>query len=212
MEAKWVVPDNPTEPGAFFSPWFGIESSDNLNLIQPVNPWEGYSWSFYNEYFQWEPEYNRNSASFNTKAGHTLFGSVTYVASNQSYNVYHSDLNTGASVSFSIPVQTGPDGNPKKFNIAYFVMEKSQWQCAQYPPNNQVTFTDIKVEYDGAAVQPKWTTAFVDDNCNCRAHITNETSIQITWDSGAEANPLLTAKQPMLLGAPAPRSLHAHKA
>ena len=41
MEAKWVVLDKPKIPGAFYSPWFGIESSDNLNLIQPVNPWSG---------------------------------------------------------------------------------------------------------------------------------------------------------------------------
>src|SRR4051812_8429112 len=41
IEAKWRVPDDPNEGGAFFSPWFGIEASDNLNLIQPVNPWVG---------------------------------------------------------------------------------------------------------------------------------------------------------------------------
>jgi hypothetical protein len=40
IEAKWVVPDNPKRDGGYFSPWFGIETSDNLNLIQPVNPWE----------------------------------------------------------------------------------------------------------------------------------------------------------------------------
>lgn len=36
-EARWRVPADPEEGGAFFSPWFGIETSDNLNLIQPVN-------------------------------------------------------------------------------------------------------------------------------------------------------------------------------
>lgn len=41
IEAKWRVPDDPADGGAFFSPWFGIEASDNLNLIQPVNPWVG---------------------------------------------------------------------------------------------------------------------------------------------------------------------------
>merc|ERR1711907_8830 len=54
-EAKWKVLDAPRHGGAFYSPWFGIESSDNLNLIQPVNPWTGNSWSMYIEYFQWEP-------------------------------------------------------------------------------------------------------------------------------------------------------------
>ena len=49
----------------------------------------------------------------------------------------------------------------------------------------QVTFYDIKVEYDNAPVSPKWTTAYVDDACNNRVHILNETTIQITWDTAA---------------------------
>ena len=38
MEARWKVPSNPARGGAFYSPWFGIESSDNLNLIQVSSP------------------------------------------------------------------------------------------------------------------------------------------------------------------------------
>ena len=41
IEAKWKVGQNPKRGCAFFSPWYGIEASDNLNLIQPVNPWTG---------------------------------------------------------------------------------------------------------------------------------------------------------------------------
>ena len=50
IEATWRVPENPKVNGAFYSPWFGIESSDNLNLIQPVNPWSSNVWQIYNEY------------------------------------------------------------------------------------------------------------------------------------------------------------------
>eukprot|EP01052_Picozoa_sp_SAG31_P059281 SAG31_NODE_18601_length_630_cov_0.772128_1_plen_36_part_10 len=35
-----------------------MDPADNLNLIQPVNPWTGRSWSAYTEYFQWSPEHN----------------------------------------------------------------------------------------------------------------------------------------------------------
>jgi hypothetical protein len=44
MEAKWKVGALPAVGGAFYSPWFGVESSDNLNLIQPVNPFDGSNW------------------------------------------------------------------------------------------------------------------------------------------------------------------------
>eukprot|EP01111_Echinosteliopsis_oligospora_P013367 TRINITY_DN477_c0_g1_i1.p1 TRINITY_DN477_c0_g1~~TRINITY_DN477_c0_g1_i1.p1 ORF type:complete len:227 (-),score=52.05 TRINITY_DN477_c0_g1_i1:105-785(-) len=182
MEAKWKVPDDPKRKGAFFSPWFGIEASDNLNLIQPVNPWSGDEWQIYNEYFQWEPEHNFNSEMHTVKAGDIVFGSVTYVASNNSYTIYHSDLNDGWSVQNSIPIQKAENGQPKTYNIVYFVFEK-EYKCDYYPPNNEVTFFDIKVEYDGQEVDLQYTTSYVDNDCNCRAHVLNSTSIQITWDS-----------------------------
>jgi len=181
VEAKWVVPDDPKVPGAFFSPWFGIEASDNLNLIQPVNPWSGNGWSIYNEYFQWEPEKNVNSAQHSVKAGDVVYGKVTYNPTTNAYDMVHSDINSGWSVNTSIPIQQ-KDGKYKLFTIIYFVFEKV-WACDMYPPNNQVTFYDIVVEYDNQAVTPKWNTSYVDNACNCRAKVLSETSIQITWQS-----------------------------
>ena len=63
MSAQWTVGQNPAVGGAFFSPWFGIEASDNLNLIQPVNPWVGDSWQIYNEYFQWYVASHRSTVA-----------------------------------------------------------------------------------------------------------------------------------------------------
>lgn len=187
MEAKWVVGQNPKQGGAFFSPWFGIESSDNLNLIQPVNPWTGSSWLIYNEYFQWRPQNNINSAQHKVNPGDVLFGSVTFNPTAQSYTIYHSDVNSGWSVSTDIPVQKVGQGY-KNYTIVYIVYEKDA-RCQQYPPDGQVTFYDIKVEYDNAQVTPKWTTGIVDDVCNFRAHIVNGSTVQITWDTSMEHTP-----------------------
>ena len=52
----WKVGATPPQSNSFYSPWFGIDASDNLNLLQPVNPWMGNEWLIYNEYFQWSPE------------------------------------------------------------------------------------------------------------------------------------------------------------
>jgi len=184
-EARWRVPADPEEGGAFFSPWFGIETSDNLNLIQPVNPWVGDGWEIYNEYFQWQPTNNYNSRSISVNAGDEVYGKVTFNEADESYTMVHSVNSTGESVSSTIKVQNDDSGSPKHYNILYFVMEKSQYDCAQYPPDNQVVFYDIKVEYDGKPATPTWKTSFVDDHCNCRAHIVSESSIKITWDSGS---------------------------
>ena len=49
LEMSWTVGKDPEHSFAFFSPWFGMDPTDNLNLIQPVNPWSGSSWSMYTE-------------------------------------------------------------------------------------------------------------------------------------------------------------------
>eukprot|EP01147_Barroeca_monosierra_P007226 gene7226-9689_t len=185
IEAKWKVGANPRRGGAFFSPWFGIETSDNLNLIQPVNPWTGSRWEIYNvnrphhpnkflEYFQWVPTHNQNSQAHVVKPGDVLFGSVTYNPSRNSYVMYHKDITDGWSVTTEIPIQRARSGEFKKYNIIYFVFEK-EWDCDQYPPDGEVTFYDIKVQFNNQTVSPTWTTSYVDDVCNNRAHVLNET-------------------------------------
>lgn len=187
IEAKWVNLNNPQVTGAFFSPWFGIETSDNLNLFQPVNPWVGNSWEIYNEYFQWQPTHNQNSNAHTVQPGDILYGKVTYDEKTNSYTAVHTDLTDGWSVSTTIPVQQDQNGQSKNYTILYFVFEK-EWPCDMYPTDNKVVFYDIKVEYDNKPVKPTWTTSYVDDNCNNRAKILNETAIQITWDSSSKAS------------------------
>lgn len=189
--AYWTVPSNPLVQGAFFSPWFGIESSDNLNLIQPVNPWSGDSWSIYNEYFQWSPENNENSPSVPVNAGDKIYGEVTLIKGangEPTYHQKHVNVATGQTVTQDIPIQKAADGSYKQFNIIYFVFEKT-WPCYMYPPDNKVTFTNITIDFNfKQLVQPSWTTAFVDDNCNNRAHIDSADQVSITWNSQGQSS------------------------
>ena len=77
MQMTWKVGENPTtSSGAFDSPLFGMDPSDNLNLMQPVNPWLGRGWAMYTEYFQWIPEDNSNSEQNDVEAGQTLQGTL----------------------------------------------------------------------------------------------------------------------------------------
>lgn len=181
IEAKWKVGAAPRPSNSFFSPWFGIESSDNLNLIQPVNPWTGNQWLMYNEYFQWSPTHNINSPQHVVKPGNILFGSVRFNPKTMAYDMVHTDMTSGVSVNTSIPIQK-KGSQYKQFTIVYFVFEKDA-PCGDYPPDGSVTFYDIAVEYNNTPVQMKWTTAYVDDVCNNRAKIVNENTIQISWNT-----------------------------
>eukprot|EP01064_Diplonema_japonicum_P017035 TRINITY_DN2509_c0_g1_i1.p1 TRINITY_DN2509_c0_g1~~TRINITY_DN2509_c0_g1_i1.p1 ORF type:complete len:223 (+),score=79.33 TRINITY_DN2509_c0_g1_i1:41-709(+) len=182
-EAKWKVLDEPKEGGCFYSPWFGIETSDNLNLFQPVNPWVGSKWEMYIEYFQWRPEHNENTASADVKPGDILHGVVNFNESKQEYTATHTNMRTGHTITKVLPVQKKDNGEFKEYTIMYVVFEKVCRSCAQYPPNNIVTFYDITLGYEGKTVSPHWETAYVDNKCNNRAHVVNESAISITWDA-----------------------------
>jgi hypothetical protein len=183
LEMTWTVGEEPRHSFAFFSPWFGMDPNDNLNLVQPVNPWSGRSWSMYTEYFQWSPTHNSNSKQFAVSAGDTLHGSIVYVAEKDAYELKQTNTATGDVSSQVVPCQSG-----KKYRIPYVVYEKT-FPCASYPPDGVVTFSNITVECDGqpgCAVQ--WEAKVKDPNCNMQAHVDHvgdRNEISITWDTAA---------------------------
>lgn len=194
-EATWTVPPNPPPSGAFFSPWIGSDATDNLNLIQPVNPWMGDGWSFYTEYFQWSPENNVNSNSYNTQAGNRLRGEMTFLGeSAQAYKITQTDLNQGITSSQVVPVQTDSNGNYKKYTVLYAVFEKYA-ECYQYPPSGQVVFEDVKVFCSGKQTYPQWKSGFFQNNCNFRGHVINNDTLSITWSTSG--TPLTSEQKAM---------------
>lgn len=183
MEAKWKVGVNPPESFAFFSPWFGIDTTDNLNLLQPVNPWMGSGWSMYTEYYQWSPSNNVDSNQYNVNAGDQLWGQVTFDGEDkQSYTLKQTDVTTGQTSQMTIPVQRGSDGNHKNYTVQYIVYEKVA-QCYQYGSDQKVTFEDIIVYCNGVKVSPQWTTGIVENVCDFKAHVISPSEVQITWNT-----------------------------
>jgi len=184
LEMTWTVGEEPSRSYAFFSPWFGMDPADNLNLIQPVNPWSGSSWSMYTEYFQWSPEHNSNSEQQSVKAGDTLRGSLVYNHLSDSYYLSQTVLETGATSTQTVKCQDG-----KKFVVPYVVYEKV-FPCSSYPPDGGVTFHNITMECE-TTTEPRadckelvqWSAKYKDDNCNMRAHIDSSDQIRITWDT-----------------------------
>lgn len=182
-EGKWKVGPTPQQSFAFYSPWIGMDTTDNLNLLQPVNPWLGSSWNFYTEYFQWQPTSNSNSQQMSTSAGHILHGSVTWNG-DQTYTILQRDTTSGTSSSQTQKVQRGSDGQHKNYTILYVVYEKVA-SCGDYPPNGEITFFDLYAECNGSPLTPSWTTSYVEDVCDFRAHVVNSTAIKMTWDTSS---------------------------
>ncbi len=95
-----------------------------------------------------------------------LYGNVTFDEVAQEYRVFHSSSD-GWSVTSTIKVQKHLDGVYKNYTIAYFVFEKVA-KCSQYPSNNNVTFYNISIQWDGKQLPPAWSTGVKDDVCNNR--------------------------------------------
>jgi len=174
---------NAISSSTFYSPWFGMDPADNLNLIQPVNPWLGSNWNMYTEYYEWDNGYNSNSDNYNVNAGQTLHGVLTYLPATDSYNLSQTNVETQQMSQQMVQCENG-----KKFVIPYFVYEKT-WPCQYYPPDQIVTFRDIIIECDGKPCTSRiqWSAQVKDSNCNMAAHIINSTTITITWSTSAES-------------------------
>jgi len=164
-----------------------MDPADNLNLIQPVNPYSSglfsSGWNMYTEYFQWKPVDNSNSASHSVEAGQTLHGVLNYDSSSDSYTLSQTIVETGVSSTQVVKCQSG-----KKYTVPYVVYEK-KFPCKDYPPDEAVTFTNIKIECDGedCTNEVKWASKVKDANCNMKANIISPTSISITWSNSVES-------------------------
>ena len=180
LQMKWKVSSEPEgAERSFYSPWFGMDPSSNLNLIQPVNPWLGDGWAMYTEYFQWSPTYNSNSRQESVEAGQTLHGSLIYMPDTDAYLLNQTVMETGVSSHQIVRCQEG-----RKYTVPYVVYEKT-WPCGDYPPDGEVTFFDIQADCDGkdCTDQIKWETKVKNANCDMKANILSSQSISITWDT-----------------------------
>ena len=189
MEADWTVLGNAPASQAFYSPWFGSDTTDNLNLLQPVNPWFGSSWNFYTEYFQWSPTHNQDSSSYGTQTGNRLHGEIVFNGVNeQTYTVRQTDTTQGQTSQMTVPVQKDYSGTYKNYTVLYVVFEKVA-QCYEYPPDQKVTFENINVYCDGQLITPAWTTSYVDEVCEFAAHVDSPHQISITWNTQSAKQP-----------------------
>ena len=90
---------------------------------------------------------------------------------------------------------------------AYLVVEHQPNSCSQYPPSNNITWTDITVKWDNgdvltsapsaaspefahvtkgvdaATAGPQWTAHTYQDQCNTKGHVLSNGNVQFTWES-----------------------------
>lgn len=201
LEVYWQNTDAPkTVSNAFFSPWIGIGTSDRMNIIQCVNPWVGSQWESYTEYFQYDPERNKNSISHVTYPGDTFHSVIEYKerrfnGSNVTANFYHvrhSDLTQHWTVESRVEVQrTNATGRLeyKRYTSAYFAFStlNASMDCGLYPADGSIRFYNISLWFDDREVKyPRWKTSFYNDSCHNRASLDptrDNDTVVISWNT-----------------------------
>lgn len=110
-----------------------------------------------------------------------LHGVLAYDESSDSYKLSQTIVETGETSSQTVKCQSG-----KKYTLPYVVYEKT-FPCKDYPPDGKVTFRNITAECDGkdCTKDIKWQSKVKDANCNMAAHINDDGTISITWDTSA---------------------------
>jgi len=185
LNATWKVPSMPKTLSGSNAPgwWFGVQSADgNGALIQPILAFADGPpvYTIFNGVYDWNDGSWYQSDSAQVNPGQTIYGSVLFTRATNTYTMLIGCKETGWSVTSTKKVRQG-----QVESVAYFVVEHQPDTCAAYPADGEMTFTNIYMEVEGAAVKPAWQALQEDPACNSKAVIISPTEIQLSWDTSA---------------------------
>jgi hypothetical protein len=150
-------------------------------LIRFVVTCRGYTsdaFTIFNGYFDWATMNFWSSDQGTVQPGQTVYAYVQYIASNNSYNMFISCIETGWSILNNIPVD-----QQQTYTDSYFVLEHQPDDCQGYPSDGVVTFYDINLALNNKPVVPSWTARQWEPACNSQAAVISSSSVQFTWSA-----------------------------
>jgi hypothetical protein len=179
MYEEYLVPDNPSQDGASFAVWGGLEDPAGDTVLQNVLNWNGSSWSAYPEYF-WGGKNNKNFGAIAVTAGDVLISTLTGHPCDSgghcTWTETITDSNTGKS-------STGVVGSEVPFTtVLGGVLElRSGSGCVELPYNGHLVFRDIVVVNISAEPEtPAFGNSTPDRQCSATVS-SNPTATDIVW-------------------------------
>jgi hypothetical protein len=176
--AETVVPQNPADSGGVPAFWIGIEPRPAYNLIQPIIPqWLYGTWYIFVEQYDWNTGNNFDSSFITVQPGQKIYGEVQYVAKNNSY------LMTAGIVGGKKVSMYGYVDKNQTFTDAYVVLEHQPYLCAEFPPDNSITYDNIRVIWESGSTKPAWTSNTFMPACASATNVISATEVELTWQS-----------------------------
>ena len=199
MKCSMMVPGWPRDPSGDTEAalWFGVQTSDgDGTLVQPIMAkWMGGHFAAFHEIYDFNSHKDYVSSSLVVGPGEVITASITYRASNRSYDMELSVFPSNQSVVFNYGLSPAQSHNE---STAYLVLEHEPDRCAQLPGNvlspgaivGKSTFHDVAIEVNGEPVaSPVWKTRpgpFCSNPkykcCGSTARATSPTEIEIQWN------------------------------
>ena len=180
FQEEYAVPKNPSQPGASFSIWGGLQDKGGTGtVLQGVLTWNGSSWSAY-------PEYNWNGGDVQgnhlvVQANDTIISTMTASECSSAgacvWRENVTDTRTGQG-STSEPI-----GSDAVFTqLLGGVLEvRSASGCLELPASDHIAFRDLKVvDSTGASPSPTFLPSTPDKQCSMKIAY-GPTSADFTW-------------------------------
>eukprot|EP00040_Diaphanoeca_grandis_P002756 m.22641 g.22641 ORF g.22641 m.22641 type:complete len:238 (-) comp13875_c0_seq1:412-1125(-) len=186
MNVTVQVPAKPVKEGASPSFWFGLQTATGTGaLIQPILAWSQLKdgeYAIFHEVFDWNNEVDsRSPKSYQVFPGDTLTQSVAYRSEDNSYDMYIASKNTGESIAWNYKLEAA---QKVAETTAFIVVEHAPFFCKEFPPNGNVTFTDIVVEVNYKRVaSPAWVAKQENPKCDSKAMLISNNTIAIAWNA-----------------------------
>lgn len=109
------------------------------------------------------------------------------VGNGKSYTMSIRRLDTNATVSYNLTVQTVPSDGP--FVNVYFVLEHQPFFCDELPATNKLSYFDIEIEWGGKRLpSPNWSTHVKKPKCHSNVTVLSPSQISINWDARSSNN------------------------
>jgi len=183
LNTTWKVPQDPVQKSGSNAPgwWFGVQTANGRGaLIQPILAWADGSpqWTIFNGVFDWNDQSWHQSRQIVVSPGDTITSSVIYDASGKRFVMWIASKESGKSVTTPYKEHAG-----QIESVAYFVLEHAPNSCKAYPPDGELTFTNIVMEVDGKVITPKWEAKQQRPACSSEAMIVSSSEIKFTWSA-----------------------------
>jgi len=187
MNVTWEVPSEPSRHGGSPAFWFGTQTSNgNGALIQPILKWESSRYNIFHEIFDWTWSpfpHDEQGKRVRVQPGDSISSTLTYRPEDQSYDMFMASAQLGTSLTYNYKLKKR---QKKTESVAYFVLEHQPSRCDEFPPNGQITFTDISVEVNGELVEsPVWVPKQEVPKCSSKVEVPDPRTVKISWDATA---------------------------